>query len=110
LWEAIRDATLSHFRQARKIYLSDKSLRGGLINFIKIYGAIEPHDTDFIEAMKNMAELYIEVKKKYDKTIDEWLNLAVKYEGDSASKKWREIALQELDAELPQKSLEQRTG
>jgi hypothetical protein len=110
LWEAIRDATLSHFRQARKIYLSDKSLRGGIIKFIQIYGAIEPYDTDFTEAIKNMAELYIEVKKKYDKTIDEWLNLAVKYEGDSASKKWREIALKELDAELPQKSLEQKTG
>ncbi len=107
LWETIRDATLSHFRQARKIYLSDKSLRGGLVLFVKIYGAIEPEDTGFIESIKKMAELYIEVKKKYDGTIYEWLNLVVKYEGDSASKKWRDIAIKELEAEAPHKSLEQ---
>lgn len=102
LWETIRDATLSHFRQARKIYLSDKSLRGGLFKFLRIYAPIDPSNTDFIDSMQKMGELYIEVKEKYDKTIYEWLNLVAKYEGRSSFGKWQDIATNELEAELPQ--------
>ena len=47
-----------------------------------------------------MGELYVEVKKKYDGTIQEWLNLAIQHEGTDASKKWRDIAIKELAAEL----------
>lgn len=111
LWETIRDATLVHLRQARTIYLSDRSLRGGLVKFLRIYAPIEPNDTSFVDSLRKMAELFREVKEKYDQTIYEWLQLIDKYEGHLALNKWKKIAIKELEAELPQQeALEIKTG
>lgn len=108
LWETMRDAILVHLRQARTIYLSDKGLRGGLGAFLKIYAPMEPEDMGFVESLRKMAELYIEVKKKYDETIFEWLKLAVKYEGVPKSNKWKDVAINELKAEIPEIIISQK--
>lgn len=106
LWETFRDATLAHFRVARSIYLSDKSLRLGLGVFLRVYGPIEPDNTNFIESLKKLDEIYKEVKQKYDQTIGKWLYLVDEYEGNSTKNLWREIAVSELAADLQKKNAE----
>ena len=61
-----------------------------------------PEDTGFFDSLRKMAELYIEVKTKYDETVFEWLSLTEKYEGGSTDNKWKKIAIEELKAELPE--------
>jgi hypothetical protein len=70
-------------------------------SFLRVYAPMEPQDTSYIESVKNMTELFVEVKKKYDETVCKWLRLSVMYEGESARKKYEKIAVDDLAAELP---------
>ena len=103
LWEPLRDATFSHFKQAREIYLSDKRLQSGLSAFIRFYDLFEPGNTDFITYTNKLGDLYNQVKKRYDSAIWKWLNLIHKIEGEDHASRWSRIAVDELDADLPEK-------
>ncbi len=102
-WPTFKEEAYTHLQRARNIYLSDKRFQTGFKLMLPIYSMIDPHDIQFRTTLKNFQEIYLDVKRKYDKTILNWLKLIEKYEGKESRIIWERVATLELAAELPKK-------
>lgn len=101
MWESLRDTAYSHFRKAQEVYQSEYRIFGDPRFLIVKYSVMQPNDTEYLSHVEKLADLYKQVKQKYDATIWVWLNYINKFEGEDVAKNWMGKAVEELKAELP---------
>ncbi len=97
LWESLRDVTFSYFERAREIYLSDKTLQYGLERHVRMYRFVEQGNTNYIQYLEKLYDLYDQVRKKYNSTICTWLNCVREFEGEDSALSWTKISIKQLE-------------